>query len=161
MKNRVVFFISLLLLINYSCNSDSDPKTFLCCGQNQFQSKNIDKLDQTAGEINVVSAFTPNSDGYNDCFQIENLDKYSYNSLTIYDLKDNILFTTENYGEPNYFCGDNIDSGTVKYKLVVENEQTFVEFGYVCLIKTIEDGKVFSAETECPLPFDDPILFEK
>ena len=161
MKNRIVSFFSLILFINYSCSSNDSntEKTFLCCGENKFQSKNIDKLDQKAGKINVIKVFTPNDDAYNDCFQVENLNKYSFNSLTIYDLKDNILFTTENYGETNYFCGDNINSGTLKYKLVVENEQTFVEFGYVCLVKTVEDGKVFSAETECTFPFYDPIIF--
>ena len=168
MKNRIVFFISLILFINYSCNSNDsttttiNQKTFLCCGENQLQSKNIDKLDQTAGKINVISVFTPNVDGINDCLLVENLDKYSFNSLTIYDLKDEILFTTENYGtNSNSFCGDNIKSGTVKYKLVVENEQTFVEYGYVCIVRTEEEGKVFSAETECTFPFEDPIISQK
>ncbi|MCK8143326.1 gliding motility-associated C-terminal domain-containing protein [Flavobacterium sp. I-SCBP12n] len=165
MKNRIVFFIFLILLVNYSCNSNdsnTEQKTFLCCGENPLQSKNINNLDQTAGKINVISVFTPNEDGINDCFLVENLYKYSFNSLTIYDLNDKILFTTENYGKnSNSFCGDNIKSGTVKYKLVVKNEQTFVEYGYVCIVKTEEEGKVFSAETECTFPFDDPIIFQK
>lgn len=167
MKNRILLYIFLISFINYSCNNndneqntnDIEQKTFLCCGQNQSQSKNIDNLDQTAGKINVITVFTPNGDAINDCFYIENLDKYSFNSLTIYDLKDEILFTTENFGKnANTFCGDNIKSGTVKYKLVVENEQTFVEYGYICIVKTLEDGKVFSAETECTFPVNDPII---
>lgn len=93
---------------------------------------------------------------------MENLDKYSFNALTIYDLNDKIIFTTENYGKnDNSFLGDNIKSGTVKYKLVVENELTFVEYGYVCIVKTEEDGKVFSVETECAFPSDDPIIVKR
>jgi len=165
MKNRFVFFIFLILLVNYSCNSNdsnTEQKTFLCCGENKLQSKNIDNLNQTDGKINVSPVFTPNADGYNDALSVENLDKYSFNALTIYDLNDKILFTTENYGKnDNSFWGDNIKSGTVKYKLVVENEQTFVEYGYVCIVKTEEDGKVFSTETECAFPSDDPIIFKR
>ena len=162
MKNRAVFFISLILMINYGCSSNdsnTEKKTFLCCQENELQSKNIDNLEQTAGKINVISVFTPNDDGVNDCFVVENLNKYSNSSLTIYDLNDKILSTTENYGESNTFCGNNIESGTLKYKLVVENEKTFVKFGYICLIRTEEEGKIFSAETECAPPFTDPIIF--
>lgn len=161
MKNSVVLYFFLISFVNYSCssNKDSEQKTFLCCGENQFQNKNIDNLDQTAGKINVINVFTPNGDGVNDCFDIENIDKYSFNNLTIYDLNDKILFTTENFGKKgNVSCGDGYKSGTVKYKLVVENEQTFVEYGYICIVKTLDDGKVFSTETKCIFPFFDPII---
>lgn len=164
MKNRIALFTFLILVVNYSCNSNdsnTEQKTYLCCGENPLQSKNIDHLDQTAGKINISKVFTPNEDAINDCLLVENLDKYSFNTLTIYDLNDKVLFTTENYGASDHFCGENIKSGTVKYKLVVENEQTFVEYGYICVVKTEDDGKLFSAETECPSLSDDPIIFQK
>ncbi len=41
---------------------------------------------------------------------------------------------------------------------MIENEQTFVEYGYVCLIKTAEDGAGFSFTSEGSLNFFDPIL---
>ncbi len=150
------------------CNEDNEPEqqpeteTFLCCGENPFASENIDNLDQSPGEINVFPVFTPNGDAYNDTFRIENLDLYPNNSVTLYDLNDNEIFSTDNYGNNNFYGGNlNIEDGSLKYKIVVENEQTFVEYGYVCVVTWNGEGdSEFSFYNECSLGsnFFDPII---
>ena len=170
MKLKAKFLTLTLLtsIIITNCNEgNNEPfiqpelETFLCCGENPFISQNIDNLDQTNGEIIIYPVFTPNGDGFYDYFGIENIDLYSYNSVTLFDLDDNIVYTTENYEYQTNALGGNdisLESGTYKYKVVVENEQTFVEFGYVCIVKTAEDGAGFSFVTECSMTDFDPIL---
>ncbi|WP_299902065.1 gliding motility-associated C-terminal domain-containing protein [uncultured Aquimarina sp.] len=163
---KTITLILLNLIILLSCNESDDPETelltFLCCKENPFLSQNIDNLDQSNGEINVSPVFTPNGDGFYDRFGIENIDLYSPNSVTLFNLNDEIVYSTQDYSNFNNFLGGNdtnLESGTYKYKVVVENEQTFLKFGYVCIVKTPEDGDGFSFSSECSLiDFFDPIL---
>ncbi|WP_344712831.1 gliding motility-associated C-terminal domain-containing protein [Winogradskyella damuponensis] len=105
--------------------------------------------------------FTPNGDAFNDTFGFINMALYQNITVTIFDLDDNTIYSSENYELPDNVWPvnvDSLDSGTYKYKVVIENEQTFVEYGYVCLVKTPEDGAEFSFVNECSLDFFDPIL---
>ncbi|CAM1341645.1 T9SS type B sorting domain-containing protein [Tenacibaculum amylolyticum] len=165
LKIKTLYLILPILLTIISCNnkneSQQQPEVFLCCGANPFSSQNIDNLNQSAGEIKVIPLFTPNGDGVNDIFRIENIDFYPNNSVTLYDLNENEIFTTDNYGINNFYGGNlNIENGTLKYKIVIENEQTFVKFGYVCVVTGVEEGdNDFSFNTECSLTdFNDPII---
>ncbi|WP_431137569.1 gliding motility-associated C-terminal domain-containing protein [Psychroserpens mesophilus] len=168
MKLKNLTLILLLSIVTISCNEDNEseqqpePEVFLCCGENPFELENIDNLDQSAGELNVVPIFTPNGDGYHDTFWIENIDLYPNNSLTLYDINDNVVFTIDNYGINNLYGGFlNIENGTLKYKIVIENEQTFVEFGYVCVVTGIgESDDDFSFYNECSLEagYFDPLI---
>lgn len=170
MKNRIAILFTIILsfFLTFSCTESNDEpepelETFLCCGENPFSDSNIDNLDQTAGEIEAAGAFTPNGDGLNDTFAIQNIDLYTDNTVTIYDIDDNVVFEANNY-ESNPFLGLNQSSnseltfGTYKYKIVVENEATFVEFGYVCLIRDFSESGDFSfanCNVEDP---NDPLL---
>jgi len=160
-KLKLLFLVLFLFNCNNNDDNNNEPEqeTYMCCGENPFASMNVDNLDQSAGELKVVELFTPNGDGMNDSFVVENLYNYSYNSVTLYDLDDNIVYSSENYnGNISWTVFSGIDSGTLKYKLVVENEQTFVEFGYVCMVKEIGDGDEFSFYTECNDIGFDPII---
>lgn len=94
----------------FSCSdkTEQEPKldTFLCCGENPFSNSNIDNLDQTIGEIIPSGAFTPNGDGINDSFKIQNIEFYTNHSVIIYDIDNNIVYETTNY-ENNPFLGVN------------------------------------------------------
>ncbi|WP_053976668.1 T9SS type B sorting domain-containing protein [Mangrovimonas xylaniphaga] len=155
MKRKTLFLSGILLsfslIFNCNGNSDSEPEqvTFLCCGDNPFANLNVDNLDQSLGEIKAMDALTPDGDGKNDIFIIENIELYPNNTVTIFDLNDNIVFNKSNYlSEYNYstsFYGLNqsdnseLPTGTYKYKIVVENDETFVEYGYVCLVRYFSD----------------------
>lgn len=148
--NRVLPLILLFSAIAIGCNSDdSIPPAFLCCGENPFTSSNVDNLDSLSVEINVFEVFTPNGDGINDFFLIQNIEFHPSNSVTIFDLSDNIVFERQSYFSGDPFIGKNSNTGaelafgSYKYKIVLENEQTFVEFGYVCLLKDKSEANNF------------------
>jgi len=168
-KFKLAPLIFICLVLTFSCNngdeneSESESITYLCCNENPFVSQNVDNLDQTNGEISIYPIFTPNGDAYYDTFLIENIQHYPNNFVTLYDLNNDIVYTAENYGNTNDFGWmnfDDLESGSYKYKVVIENEQTFVEYGYVCLVRTVEDGANFSFFTECSSfePYFDPII---
>jgi len=157
----ILISIILFLFLTFSCNDsneDSEPEleTFLCCGENPFENSNIDNLDQTLGEIEAFGMFTPNGDGINDHFEIQNIEFYENNTVTIYDLEDNVVFETQSYNNvdetvywqssQNAFKGVDQSTnaelafGSYKYKIVIENESTFLEYGYVCFIREPEQA---------------------
>tara|TARA_R110000796_G_C14346717_1_gene411033 strand:- start:83 stop:610 length:528 start_codon:yes stop_codon:yes gene_type:complete len=164
-----LILICSLLLIN--CNDNNEPtnelesEIFLCCGDNPFTSENIDNLDQTAGEITVFPYSTSNGDSVNDYFRVDNLEFYPNNTLTIFDLEDNIVYTASNYNQQDFslfFPNNNevsngtISIGTYKYKIIVENEQTFVESGYFCLFEN--DTSFVNGLIECGNGIFDPVV---
>lgn len=180
-------FITSIFILN-GCNNDdestseTEAEKFLCCGENPFESLIVDNLDQSAlGIIEPIEIFTPNSDGINDHFEIENLEFYPNNIVTIYDLDNNVVFERENYNDVdesipgipanlNAFQGVNpsnnsvLESGSYKYKIVVENENTYLQLGYVCFVRNYEDysGDDINIEGisffECMNGFFDPII---
>ncbi|WP_336127796.1 gliding motility-associated C-terminal domain-containing protein [Mesoflavibacter sp. CH_XMU1422-2] len=172
MKNRITILFTIILsfFLTFSCNDNDDEpeqepelETFLCCGENPFSNSNVDNLDQTMGEIIPSGAFSPNGDGLNDTFAIQNIDLYANNTVIIYDIDDNVVFETNNY-ETNPFVGLNqsnsseLPFGTYKYKIVIENETTFVEFGYVCLIRNFSESGDFSFINCTAEDPNDPLL---
>ncbi len=169
MKNLKL--ILLTAIISLSCNDNNEPaqepelETFLCCGENPFISDNIDNLDQTNGEIIPFPYTTSNQDGYNDKFEVENLDLYPNNTVTIFDLDDNTVYSASDYSSllysekfPNLDDITNgiIPIGTYKYKIVIENEQTFTEYGYFCVFES--DTSFVSGLIECGNGQYDPVV---
>ncbi|NRR90416.1 gliding motility-associated C-terminal domain-containing protein [Winogradskyella undariae] len=144
--------ILLLALILTSCEEDNekpqDVDVFLgCCSEDPVYGDNVDNLDQSInGEISVSDILTPNGDGMNDLFGITNIENYSNHSITIYNSEDELVFESNNYvsgfnSEGDFFPnGEQTQSGittytdgTYKYKLVIEDEQTFYKSGTFCL----------------------------
>ena len=128
-------------------------------------SDNIDNLDQTNGEIIPFPYTTSNQDGYNDKFEVENLELYPNNTVTIFDLDDNTVYSASDYSSllysekfPNLDDITNgiIPIGTYKYKIVIENEQTFTEYGYFCVFES--DTSFVSGLIECGNGEFDPVV---
>lgn len=149
LKTLVFLFICLISLNN--CNSDDDnaitQERFLCCGENPFSTTNVDNLDQSAGTISAIEVFTPNGDGVNDSFGVENIELYANNTVQIFDLNNNLVFETQDYSSSNNvfsgineFTNEELPAGSYRYRVVVENEQTYLLQGYVCIIRTEEDA---------------------
>jgi len=152
MKHNLVFLLIVLVtsILFSACNNDEPkPEIFLCCEDNPFRSLNI---NNTQKEILITNVFTPNNDGDNDFYLIPSLADYPNHSVTIYDLNDKIVYESEpfeKYGYYNWFDGRNQNTGeelkfgSYKYKIVIENEHTFLQYGYLCLIRKKDDANGF------------------
>ena len=165
----------LLVLSLYGCPNDEiiideDPQeiAYSCCGENPFENTNVNNLDETLGEISIWPIVTHNNDAFNDHLVIDNLIHYPNNELTIYDKNEAVVFNTFSYGangaEDIYprisdYTNNTLPlDGVYKYKLVIENESTFIEFGFICLItRDSPDSNMSTAECD-PSINPDPIL---
>lgn len=143
-KLKIIIYL-LLFILNISCEKKEESNKdvqFLCCTDHPKSNQNIDNLNSSE-QIYVSPLVTGNDDGINDFLFIRNIHLYSDNILTIYDIEDNMIFKTIGYNNlNNVFSGRNNDlsleypTGTYQYRLIIENEDTFVENGYLCLVKT-------------------------
>jgi gliding motility-associated-like protein len=82
---------------------------------------------------------TPNGDGINDNWQIENLINYPNNELVISDRNNNILYRQKNYSNnwDGQYNGSILPSGTYYY-LLSFNSGASVKRGYITIINNIE-----------------------
>ena len=77
----------------------------------------IDSIDKIVVIYNLPLIFpnviTPNNDGYNDFFVIQNAEKIKSTVLSIYDRWGKLIYRKENY--MNEWNGDEFPSGTYYY----------------------------------------------
>jgi gliding motility-associated-like protein len=69
-------------------------------------------------EIKRPNFVSPNNDGINDIFKIENLESYPDNEIVIFDQRGRIVFTASPYN--NDWDASNIEQGTYFYKLLIK-----------------------------------------
>ncbi|TPE43077.1 gliding motility-associated C-terminal domain-containing protein [Pontibacter mangrovi] len=50
--------------------------------------------------VDIPNTFTPNHDGINDTWQIENIEKYSNCKVQVFNQWGNMVFSSEGYGQP-------------------------------------------------------------
>jgi gliding motility-associated-like protein len=85
-------------------------------------------LIKTDCDVVVYTGFTPNGDGINDFFIIDNIDKYPNNNIYVYNRWGNKVFFTSRYdnrtnnwdGKVN---GKPVTSGTYFYLIVNDNDK--------------------------------------
>lgn len=158
MFKQIRFLIAVIGIFTLSACGDDDDNNqeeidvYLgCCSPDPVFGPNVDNLDQSQGEIKVANIFTPNGDAYHDALEIEHINLYDNHTVSIYTDSDELIFESGNYntavigGEffPNVEQGENgaegIPDGTYKYKIVVENEQIFMESGTFCLFTNYQE----------------------
>lgn len=102
-----------------------------------------------SGEIEVYQLVTPNGDGDNDVFIIENIELYPDNTVKIYNRWGVLVFETKGYGQGNkYFKGisngrtvvnpnEELPAGTYYYVLIYKNNdgETKERAGYLYLTR--------------------------
>jgi gliding motility-associated-like protein len=77
--------------------------------------------------INVYNGFSPNGDGINDNWVIDNIENFSVNSVSIFNRWGNKVWNTNNYNNNNNFWDGNhsngsiLTSGTYFYIIDVDN----------------------------------------
>ncbi|MBR9914092.1 MAG: hypothetical protein GYB32_04585 [Algicola sp.] len=175
MFKQIKFLIAIgLWFMIVSCGNDDNnreedlPQNIYegCCSTEPVFGPNIDNLDQTAGEIEVYTIVTQNGDGINDLFSIRNIELYPNHSVTIYNAENEQIFQSTNYvNGTDFFPGypqdeDNgangIPNGTYRYKLVIENEETYRKSGSFCVYTWIDEAPNFEG---CNLGTEfDPII---
>lgn len=80
--------------------------------------KNISVYDF---EFNIPNIITPNGDGFNDYFIIENIDRFPNNYIEIFNRWGTSVFKTSNY--TNNWDGGNLADGTYFYVLRIAHKE--------------------------------------
>jgi len=85
--------------------------------------------------LNIPNVFTPNGDGFNDTFTIEDLPKYPENNIVIFNRWGNSVFQEKNYH--NEWTGNGLSEGTYFYILKVKSSADVWEdyHGYITLLR--------------------------
>ncbi|HEY8999968.1 MAG TPA: gliding motility-associated C-terminal domain-containing protein [Mucilaginibacter sp.] len=85
--------------------------------------------------LNIPNVFTPNGDGFNDTFTIEDLNKYPENEILIFNRWGNSVFQEKNYH--NEWTGAGLSEGTYFYILKVKSTAGIWEdyHGYLTLLR--------------------------
>ncbi len=83
-----------------------------------IKEETIIKKEEFNPEIKRPNFVSPNNDGINDIFKIENLESYPDNEIVIFDQRGRIVFTASPYN--NDWDASNIEQGTYFYKLLIK-----------------------------------------
>ncbi|MBO9673102.1 MAG: gliding motility-associated C-terminal domain-containing protein [Sphingobacteriaceae bacterium] len=95
-------------------------------------------LEKKKDAIKVSNVITPNGDGINDKWIIENISDFPNNKVTIFTKKGQIVFSTKNYSnDSNYweglFNGSLLDTDTYFYSIDLGTNQPYT--GFITLIR--------------------------
>ena len=83
------------------------------------------------GELKIPNVFTPNGDGVNDIFEIENILSYPNSKLVIYNRWGSLIFISDDY--KNEWSGEGCPSGVYFYVFNLEKGDEFK--GFITLIR--------------------------
>lgn len=154
------FFFLFYVFFVVGCSSDDSKNLFDCC--NSEIDGNVNNLpDPPDGEerqnIEVFNVITPNGDGINDFWIVQNLYLYPNNTVEIFNSNNKLVFSTNGYhSNGEIFPTEDISEGTYRYKIVIENEDVFLLQGYLCVITNPNN---FRPGSGCnPLSLQDPFL---
>lgn len=87
--------------------------------------------------ITIYNTFTPNNDGSNDFFHIENLEYYPINLLTIYNRDGHVVYQKNNY-QNNWdgkYYGKDLPAATYYYVLTIPNINNNTYKGDITIIR--------------------------
>ena len=87
----------------------------------------LDVLCFDPDTIIIYTGFSPNGDGVNETFTIENIEKFPTNDLTIYNRWGNLVFHTIGYKNEwnGYYDGKPLPDGTYFYYLKLDGRREF------------------------------------
>ncbi|NDV42500.1 gliding motility-associated C-terminal domain-containing protein [Flagellimonas sediminis] len=161
-SNSIIWYYFVLGICFISCSSDGPDNlrsTFKCCTENiDGNVKNLPLQENgEIADVMVTNVITPNGDGINDYWLIQNLYLYPNNKVEIYNSLDQLIFSQEGYESGGaYFPPDNIAQGSYRYKIVIENEETYLQQGYLCVVT--EYTNYFKNNSGCVSLYLDPFL---
>jgi len=175
MFNKIKYLVILCFAFSFiACNDDDNNNEEEvaqnvyegCCSTDPVFGENVDNLDQSVGAIEVITIVTPNGDGFHDMLKIRNIELYPNHTVTIYNSENLQIFESTNYttietvfpGYPQdeYEGAVNAPNGTYRYRIVVDDEQTFRLSGSFCMYTFPDSEPDFEG---CNFDFFDPIIF--
>ncbi|MBW8242967.1 gliding motility-associated C-terminal domain-containing protein [Muricauda oceani] len=157
-----IWLITILFFCLTNCSSDgsiSARNSFKCCTEEIDDNVNNLPLQENGElvDIYVSNVLTPNGDGINDFWVIENLYLYPNNTVEIYNSSDQLIFTTKGYDSAgNVFPTEEIAQGSYRYKIVIESEDVFLRQGYLCVVTEYPNN--FNSNNGCQPLYPDPFL---
>ncbi|MBL7981685.1 MAG: gliding motility-associated C-terminal domain-containing protein [Flavobacteriales bacterium] len=87
-------------------------------------------------EVDIPNVFSPNGDGHNDVFDIENIEYFS-SELRIFNRWGQVVYEAKNYRNQwkgtHQGSGDPVADGTYYYELVLNNNKTYT--GHVTVLR--------------------------
>lgn len=101
------------------------------CGNSTTASVPVEILVQC--DIIVPNVFSPNGDGINDVFIIENMDDYPNSRLVVYSRWGRIVYDTNNY--QNNWNGDGVSDGTYYYIVTPSDPEQAEQHGHVTILR--------------------------
>jgi gliding motility-associated-like protein len=87
--------------------------------------------------LTIPTAFTPNNDGFNDTWDIKNLDQFESHTVTVYDNFGSELFSTSNYVPwDGKYRGEDLQSGSYYFIIQIEgNGETESKSGIISILR--------------------------
>ncbi|MFH2141432.1 MAG: gliding motility-associated C-terminal domain-containing protein [Bacteroidota bacterium] len=96
----------------------------------------VDVMERPAGDLIIYNTFTPNNDGYNDVWIIENIEQYPGNYIEVYNRNGHIVFEAKDY-ENNWdgkYYGSNLPAATYYYLIDLGDDSDIIK-GDVTIIR--------------------------
>ena len=87
-------------------------------------------------QVNATNNFSPNGDGINDAWVVENIDAYPDHQLTIFDRGGRILYTVRNYGNnwDGRVNGSLLDEGTYFFVFKFNQPGILPKKGFITIV---------------------------
>jgi gliding motility-associated-like protein len=102
------------------------------CKGGETRSQPVAKIIRAFDEVRVYTAFSPNGDGYNDFFEIDNIILHPNAELTIFNRWGQEVYKAKGYR--NNWAGEDLPDGTYYYVLDLKNGNPVLK-GYVTLLR--------------------------
>jgi gliding motility-associated-like protein len=87
----------------------------------------------TIDSIIIYNAFSPNDDGINEVFKIENIEKFPKNSVKVYNRWGLLVYETQGYKNTwwGYYKGTSLPDGTYYYLIDLDSSGRRTYSGFV------------------------------
>ncbi len=82
-----------------------------------FDKQTAEEFNKSLNNLKIPNIFTPNGDGKNEVFQIDNLSEFYQNKLQIYSRWGDLIYESNNY--QNNWNASNLDPAVYFYQLTV------------------------------------------
>ena len=143
--NTVLWSPNLYLNSNTIFNPVASPETditYYVNVTNQYSCSSLDSVsitivkDDTQHPLIIYNTFTPNNDGTNDFFYIENIEYYSDNYLVVYNRDGHVVYETDNYENKwdGKYYGTDLPAATYYYVLKINSDGSIYK-GNVTIIR--------------------------
>ncbi|MCB0429822.1 MAG: gliding motility-associated C-terminal domain-containing protein [Flavobacteriales bacterium] len=96
-------------------------------GQERTDSVYVDERTGDLACLNIPTAFTPNSDGFNDTWVIRNIDDFPGTKVEIFNRQGSVMFSSDNYTKPwdGRYKEGRVPPGVYYYFITLSNGQQF------------------------------------